>query len=152
MKKLTIFYLTECPYCANARKAIEELKEEHPDAKVLVHPECKKPMQLIADKIGSTAVLLKYAGESEARKFIVATESGILHQMQKEYPDKEFIPAPPNDSTCACNECSYMKLNTLEKLRDCLLYMSPEIKVDEDIIERARRPIEKMLELSKKIK
>lgn len=129
-----------------------KLKEEHPDAKVLVHPECKKPMQLIADKIGSTAVLLKYAGESDAKKFIVATESGILHQMEKEYPYKTFIPAPPNDSTCACNECSFMKLNTLEKLRDCLRYMSPEILVDEKIIERARKPIEKMLELSEKIK
>ncbi|MCH5318464.1 MAG: quinolinate synthase NadA [Paramuribaculum sp.] len=129
-----------------------KLKKEHPDAKVLVHPECKKPMQLIADKIGSTAVLLKYAGESDAEKFIVATESGILHQMQKEYPHKIFIPAPPSDSTCACNECSFMKLNTLEKLRDCLKNMSPEIIVDEKIIEKARRPIEKMLELSEKIK
>lgn len=129
-----------------------KLKKEHPDAKVLVHPECKKPMQLIADKIGSTAVLLKYAGESDAEKFIVATESGILHQMQKEYPHKIFIPAPPSDSTCACNECSFMKLNTLEKLRDCLKNMSPEIIVDEKIIEKARQPIEKMLELSEKIK
>lgn len=129
-----------------------KLKEEYPDAKVLVHPECKKPMQMIADKIGSTAVLLKYAGESDAEKFIVATESGILHQMQKKYPDKTFIPAPPSDSTCACNECSFMKLNTLEKLRNCLRDMSPEIKVDEKIMEKARRPIERMLELSEKIR
>lgn len=129
-----------------------KLKEENPDAKILVHPECKKPMRMIADKIGSTAVLLKYAGESDADKFIVATESGIIHQMQKEYPDKTFIPAPPNDSTCACNECSFMKLNTLEKLRDCLRDMSPAIEVDAAIIERARKPIERMLELSEKIK
>lgn len=129
-----------------------KLKEENPDAKILVHPECKKPMRMIADKIGSTAVLLKYAGEIDADKFIVATESGIIHQMQKEYPDKTFIPAPPNDSTCACNECSFMKLNTLEKLRDCLRDMSPAIEVDAAIIERARKPIERMLELSEKIK
>lgn len=129
-----------------------KLKEENPDAKILVHPECKKPMQLIADKIGSTAVLLKYAKESKAKKFIVATESGILHQMQKECPDKIFIPAPPSDSTCACNECSFMKLNTLEKLRDCLSTLSPQIEVDEKVLEKARKPIEKMLELSEKIK
>lgn len=131
---------------------ILELKKQYPQAKLLVHPECKKPLHLIADKVGSTAVLLKYACESQVKEFIVATESGILHEMQKRCPDKLFIPAPPNDSTCACNECSYMKLNTLEKLYNSLLYELPEVKVDESIIYRARLPIERMLELSKNIK
>lgn len=99
---------------------IVELKKEHPEAKILVHPECKRPLQLLADKVGSTAALLKYAIESDSREFIVATESGILHEMQKKCPDKIFIPAPPNDSTCACNDCKYMKMNTMAKLLDCL--------------------------------
>lgn len=129
---------------------IKELKKEHPEALVLVHPECKKPLQLIADKIGSTAVLLDFAGKSDAKEFIVATESGILHEMQKKYPDKLFIPAPPNDSSCACNECSYMKLNTLQKVRDALANMSPAIEVDAVVAERARKPIERMLEITAK--
>lgn len=129
---------------------IKELKKEHPEALVLVHPECKKPLQLIADKIGSTAVLLDFAGKSDAKEFIVATESGILHEMQKMYPDKLFIPAPPNDSSCACNECSYMKLNTLQKVRDALANMSPAIEVDAAVAERARKPIERMLEITAK--
>lgn len=129
---------------------IKELKKEHPEALVLVHPECKKPLQLIADKIGSTAVLLDFAGKSDAKEFIVATESGILHDMQKKYPDKLFIPAPPNDSSCACNECSYMKLNTLQKVRDALANMSPAIEVDAAVAERARKPIERMLEITAK--
>lgn len=128
---------------------IVELKKEHSKALVLVHPECKRPLQLIADKVGSTAVLLQYAQESEAEEFIVVTESGILHEMQKKCPEKKFIAAPSTDSTCGCNECSFMKLNTLEKLRDCLAKGYPEVKVDEELIERARRPIERMLELSK---
>ena len=107
-------------------------------------------MRLLADKTGSTAVLLDYARKSNAKEFIVATESGILHQMCKECPEKTFIPAPPSDSTCSCNECAYMKLNTLEKLRDCLKNMAPAVEVDEAIAERARRPIERMLELSSK--
>lgn len=127
---------------------ILDLKRRHPGAQVLVHPECKQPLQVIADKVGSTAVLLKHAKESDSREFIVATESGILHQMQKECPDKTFIPAPPNTGECACNECSYMKLNTLEKLRDCLRDLSPEITVDPEIAAKARRPIERMLALS----
>lgn len=129
---------------------IKELKKEHPEALVLVHPECKKPLQLIADKIGSTAVLLDFAGKSDAKEFIVATESGILHEMQKKYPDKLFIPAPPNDSSCACNECSYMKLNTLQKVREALANMSPAIEVDAAVAERARKPIERMLEITAK--
>ncbi len=127
-----------------------QLKAQHPDAKVLVHPECTNPLRLLADCIGSTAVLLKYAVESSADKFIVATESGILHQMRSKCPEKTFIPAPPSDSTCACNECAYMKLNTLEKLRNCLRDMAPEVTVDSHIAQKARKPIEKMLELSSK--
>ncbi len=128
---------------------ILELKKAYPEAKVLVHPECKRPVVLLADKVGSTAALLKYAKESDAKEFIVATESGILHQMQKDCPDKTFIPAPPDDSTtCGCNDCSFMKLNTLEKLYNCLLNESPEIHVDPALAEAARKPIERMLELS----
>lgn len=134
-------------------EAILRLKEEHPGAQVLVHPECRPQLRMIADKIGSTAVLLKYAMESPAQTFIVATESGILHEMRKRCPGKEFIPAPPDDATtCGCNDCSYMKLNTLRKLRDCLLTGQPEIKVDPELAERARRPIERMLEMSKNLK
>lgn len=128
---------------------IIELKHQHPEAKLLVHPECKHSIVLLADKVGSTAALLDYAMSSDADEFIVATESGILHEMQKRCPDKVFIPAPPNDSTCACNDCSYMKLNTLEKLYECLLTGKPEIHVDASVAEKARRPIERMLELSK---
>ncbi|MDE6581515.1 MAG: quinolinate synthase NadA [Duncaniella sp.] len=127
---------------------IMKLKAEHPDAPVLVHPECRPQVRMLADVIGSTAVLLKYATESDATEFIVATESGILHEMQKKCPEKTFIPAPADDSTCACNECSYMKLNTLEKLRDCLRDLEPQIHVDAAIIDRARLPIERMLSLS----
>lgn len=124
------------------------LKAEHPGAKILVHPECKGPVQRLADKVGSTAALLNYAKESDATEFIVATESGILHQMRKDCPEKTFIPAPPEDGTCACNECSFMKHNTLVKLRDCLRDMAPEVHVDPAVAERARKPIERMLELS----
>lgn len=133
--------------------AILKLKAEHPNAKVLVHPECKRPVVLLADKVGSTAVLLKYSVESDEQEFIVATESGILHEMQKRAPEKTFIPVPPEVSEgsggCSCNECAYMRLNTLQKLYDCLLNETPEIVVDEDIIERAKLPIDRMLELSK---
>lgn len=127
---------------------ILELKKQHPHAPILVHPECKKPLQLVADKIGSTAVLLKYAQESPAEEFIVVTESGILHEMGKRCPEKRFIAAPPIDSTCGCNNCNFMKLNTLEKLRDCLRDGKPEVVVEAELAEKARRPIERMLELS----
>lgn len=127
---------------------IAELKKEHPEAEVLVHPECRRPLVMLADKVGSTAVLLAHARQSEAKTFIVATESGIIHQMKKACPDKEFIAAPGEDSTCGCNDCSYMKLNTLEKLYACLRDETPEITIDEKIAERARRPIERMLALS----
>ncbi len=125
-----------------------ELKKEYPDALVLAHPECKKPLLLVADKVGSTKALLDFAKTSEAKRFIVVTESGILHQMRKECPDKEFIPAPPEEAGCACNNCSFMKLNTMEKLRDCLRDLSPAIEVDPEIAAKAVRPIERMLSLS----
>ena len=127
---------------------ILELKKQYPDAKVLVHPECKGTVVKLADKVGSTAALLKYSINDPAQVFIVATESGILHEMQKSCPEKTFIPAPPSDSTCACNECSYMKLVTMQKLYDCLLNEAPEIHVDAEVAEKAIRPINRMLEIS----
>ena len=132
----------------SAEKLVE-LKREHPKARVLAHPECKKPLLMLADTVGSTAALLKAATEAPAgSEFIVVTESGILHEMRRLCPDKTFIPAPPTDSTCACNDCAFMKLNTLEKLAACLENMAPEITVDPAIAERARKPIERMLALS----
>ncbi|KAA6343068.1 Quinolinate synthase A [termite gut metagenome] len=130
---------------------IVALKTEYPDAVVLAHPECKSVVLKLADFIGSTAALLKYAVNSSKNCFIVATESGILHEMQKQCPQKTFVPVPPEDSTCACSECSFMRLNTMEKLYDCLKYESPEIKVDRDIIAKAVEPIKKMLEISNTI-
>lgn len=125
-----------------------KLKTEHPDADIIAHPECKKPLLLMADFIGSTQALLNYTINSDKNKFLVATESGILHEMQKKNPDKTFIPVPPNDSTCACNECNFMRLNTLEKLYLCLKNESPEIIIDEAIREKAVKPILRMLEMS----
>jgi len=130
---------------------IIELKKKNPDALLLAHPECKQTILLLADFIGSTSSLLSFATKSENKKFIVATESGILHEMQKRNPDKIFIPAPPNDSTCACNECSFMRLNTMEKLYECLKNESPEILIEEDLREKAVKPILKMLEISEKL-
>ena len=127
---------------------IAELKAQHPEARVLVHPECKRPLTLLADCVGSTAALLKYAQENPATEFIVATESGILHEMRRLCPDKTFIPAPPSDSTCGCNDCAFMKLITMEKLYNTLRYELPEIHIDPAIADRARRPIDRMLELS----
>ena len=116
-----------------------------------MHPECKGPVVKLADKVGSTAALLKFAINDESNEFIVATESGILHEMQKAAPQKTFIPAPPDDSTCGCNECEYMKLVTLEKLYLCLKNESPVVSVDKKIAEKAIRPIERMLEISAKL-
>ncbi len=130
---------------------IIELKKAYPDALLLAHPECKSYILKIADHVGSTASLLKFATQSEYKKFIVATESGILHEMKRQNPDKEFIPAPPNDSTCACNECNYMRLNTIKKLYLCLLNENPEIFVEEKIREKAVKPIEKMLQISQQL-
>lgn len=125
-----------------------ELKKKYPEALVLAHPECTKPLLMLADFIGSTQALLNFATSSDKKVFLVATESGILHEMQKKNPDKQFIPVPPNDSTCACNECNFMRLNTLEKVYQCLLNESPEIFVDEEIRQKAEKPILRMLELS----
>ena len=130
---------------------ILQLKAEHPKAKILVHPECKGAVVKVADKVGSTAALLKFSISDEATEFIVATESGILHEMQKACPEKTFIPAPPEDSTCACNECNYMKLITMQKLYNCLKYEWPTVEVDKDIAEKAVKPINKMLEISEKL-
>lgn len=127
---------------------ILELKKQHPGAPLLVHPECRKPLVEIADKVGSTAVLLDFVRSSHADEFIVATESGIIHQMKKDCPDKTFIPAPPDDASCGCNDCAYMKLNTLEKVYRCLRDEAPEVVVDPALAEAARRPIERMLSLS----
>lgn len=129
-------------------EGIIRLKKEHPRAKVLVHPECKQAVVLLADKVGSTAALLNYAKESPAREFIVATESGILHKMRLQCPEKTFIPAPPEEAGCACNNCAYMKLNTLEKLRDCLRDLAPEIVVDPLIASEAVKSIDRMLSMS----
>ncbi|MEA4903414.1 MAG: quinolinate synthase NadA [Petrimonas sp.] len=129
---------------------ILELKKEYPHALLLAHPECRKYILEVADHVGSTSSIIKFARNSGNKKFIVATESGILHQMQKENPDKEFIPAPPEDSTCACNDCFYMKMNTLEKLYSCLKNERPEIFVEEEVRVKAVKPIERMLEISAK--
>lgn len=130
---------------------IVETKRLHPNALVLAHPECKGSVLKLADVVGSTAALLKYAVRHPEHTYIVATEAGILHEMRKQCPQTTFIPAPPSNSTCACNECSYMRLNTLEKLRDCLRDESPEITVDPAIAARAVRPIERMLEISARL-
>lgn len=130
-----------------SREKITKLKERHPEAKFIAHPECEEAVLQMADYIGSTTGLLKYAINGDAKEFIVATESGIIHQMEKACPDKTFIPAPPNNN-CACNDCPYMKRNTLEKLYLCLKNETPEVTVPMEIIVEARKPIERMLEIS----
>jgi quinolinate synthase len=127
---------------------ITKLKVRHPEAKLIAHPECEDPILRIADYIGSTSGLLKYTQTSDATTFIVATETGILHQMQKSSPSKTFMPAPP-DNSCACNDCPHMKLNTLEKLYLCMLHELPEITMDEALRVAAKRPMDRMLEISK---
>ncbi len=129
---------------------IVALKQRYPDALLLVHPECPSYLLHIADHVGSTSSILQFAAKSANKRFIVATEAGILHRMKKDNPDKEFIPAPPEDSTCACNECLYMKMNTLEKLYLCLKNEQPEIFVEEEVRLKAVKPIERMLEISAK--
>lgn len=124
-----------------------KLKAQHPQAVVLAHPECEAAILDHADYIGSTTALLNYSKKSEAKEFIVLTETGIIHQMQKASPGKTFIPAPPNNS-CACNDCPYMKLNTLEKIYNTLKYEQPELLMDAEMIEKAKKPITRMLELS----
>ena len=127
---------------------IIEMKKDHPGAKILVHPECRRPLQLIADKVGSTAALLDFAQKDDAKEYIVVTESGILFEMRKKCPDKIFLAAPAEDAECQCNECDFMKLNTLEKVYECLRDEKPEIIVDEEIAKKAVKPIERMLEMS----
>ena len=131
---------------------IAKLKKEHPGALVMAHLECKGPVLAISDIQGSTAVMLKYAQQSDATEFIVATESGILHELQRSCPDKQFYPVPPEITEgsvgCSCNECEYMKLNTLEKIYNTLKYEWPEVIVDEDIAREAVKPIKRMLEVS----
>ena len=130
-----------------SQEKIERLRDENPGAKFIAHPECEEHILSQADYIGSTSGMLKFTIEDASLTYIVATESGILHQMQKASPDKKFIPAPPNNA-CACNDCPHMKLNTLEKLYNCLYYEQPEIMLPEDVIARAQKPIERMLEIS----
>ncbi len=129
--------------------AIIRLKEENPDAELIAHPECNAAVLELADYIGSTTGMLKYTARSSSGKFIVATETGILHQMQLQSPEKEFL-VVPSDETCACNDCPYMKLNTMEKLYLALKNEQPEITFDQKNIEKARKPIERMLEISRK--
>lgn len=127
---------------------IVKLKQQHPNAKFIAHPECEEEVLKLADFIGSTTGLLKYSMESDADEFIVATETGILHQMEKASPHKKFIPAPP-DNGCACNDCPHMKRNTLEKIYLCMKYELPEITMDEELRLAAKKPIDRMLEISK---
>lgn len=131
-----------------SRQKIAMLKTQHPDAKIIAHPECEEVVLELADYIGSTTQLLKFAVTDVANKFIVATETGILHQMQKDAPHKTFIPAPP-DNLCACNDCPHMKLNTLEKLYLCMQYEQPEILMNEPVRVAALKPIQRMLEISR---
>jgi quinolinate synthase len=132
-------------------EAVVNLKIAHPDAELLAHPECKAPILELADYIGSTAALLKYSSNSSSSKFIVATESGIIHQMMKNSPEKEFIIVPSDDSTCNCNDCPFMKKITLENIYFSLLNESPEIILSDEVIEKASKPILKMLEISDKL-
>jgi quinolinate synthase len=133
-----------------SREKITKLKERYPNAKLLAHPECEEVILKMADYVGSTTGILNYATKSPEKEFIVATESGILHEMQKKNQDKVFIPAPPNNQ-CACNDCPHMKRNTLEKLYLCLKNEVPEVTVPADIIVKAIKPIERMLEISARL-
>ena len=126
-------------------KKILELKQEHPAAKVVAHPECKAYIIEVADYVGSTAGILEFCGKDEAEEFIVVTEAGILAEMRKRFPEKSFIPAPPEDSTCACNECRYMKMVTLENILSCLENESPEVHLDESVRQAAERSIQNMV-------
>jgi quinolinate synthase len=130
---------------------ILELKKAHPDAQIIAHPECEKPILLVADHIGSTTSLLNYSIRDSGKTFIVATESGILHQMRKKSPDKHFIAAPPKDSTCACNDCAYMKLISLKKIYNTLKYELPEITLEQELMDKARGSIVRMLDISSKL-
>ncbi|RLD88909.1 MAG: quinolinate synthase [Bacteroidetes bacterium] len=132
-------------------ESIIKLKEENPEAKLIAHPECQAPILELADFVGSTTGLLKYTHQSNSKKFIVATETGILHQMRKDSPDKEFLIVPTNE-TCSCNDCPYMKLNTMEKLYLALKNEQPEIIMEPAVMKKAKKPIDKMLDISRKMK
>ena len=129
---------------------ILEIKKEYPSAKLIAHPECDKPILIIADHIGSTSSLLKFTTNDPCNEYIVATESGILHQMKKANPNKHFIPAPPKDSSCACSDCNFMKLITMEKIYNTLIYEIPEITLEENLRKKAEKPILRMLKISEK--
>ena len=128
-----------------------DLKKLHPNSKILAHPECRKPILLVADYIGSTSELLKFTSTDTCNEYIIATESGILHKMKLQSPGKTFYPAPSDDPNCMCSDCNFMKLNTLEKLYNCLKNESPEIQLDDSLSEKALKPIKRMLEISKKL-
>ncbi len=132
-------------------EAILKLKKEHKGSKIIAHPECELPVRIAADYIGSTSGLLSFVSKDEGTTYIVATEPGIIHQMKKARPDKEFIPAPPVDSTCGCSECNFMKMITVEKIYKSLKFEEPEITVDPEIIRRAAVPIKRMLDISAKL-
>jgi quinolinate synthase len=132
-------------------EAIIKLKNENPEAKIIVHPECELPIRLIADYIGSTSSLLQFTKKDSSKSYIVGTEPGIIHQMKKENPDKIYIPAPPKDSTCGCSECAFMKLITVEKILNCLRNEKPDIILDNEILRKARKPILRMMEISEKL-
>jgi quinolinate synthase len=132
-------------------EAILKMKDENPEAKVIVHPECELPVRMVADFIGSTAALLQYTRNDPGNIFIVATEAGIIHQMKKKNPQKTYLPVPPRDSTCGCSECNFMKLITMEKIYRCLKNEKPEIYVNKEIIIKAQKPIIRMLDISEKL-
>jgi len=131
-------------------EAILDIRKRNPEAKIIVHPECELPVRMVADFIGSTSALLNFTRKDEGKSYIVATEPGIIHQMKRENPDKTYIPAPPRDSTCGCSECNFMKLITMEKIYNCLVNEKPEIIISDEILDEARKPILRMLEISKK--
>jgi quinolinate synthase len=132
-------------------EAILDLKKEFPNAKIISHPECEKPIQLVSDFVGSTAALLNFTRDDDSKEYIVATESGILHQMKKQDPKKNYIAAPPKDSTCGCNDCNFMKLITVNKIYNTLKYELPEVTLSDEIIRKAKKSIDTMLEISKKM-
>jgi len=130
---------------------ILELKKIHPGAKIIAHPECNKPVLIVADFIGSTSALLNFVKKDSGKSYIIATESGILHQMRIACPDKLLIPAPPKDVTCGCSDCSFMKLNTVNKVYNTLKFEAPEIRVEEKLRQKAEKSIRRMLEISEKL-
>jgi len=132
-------------------EAIMKIKNEKPEAKIIVHPECELPVRMVADFIGSTSSLLDFTKKDNGKCYIVATEPGIIHQMKKENPQKEYIPAPPKDSTCGCSECNFMKLITMEKIYKCMKDETPEIFVEKGILNDAQKPIKRMIDISEKL-